>query len=311
MYIANCSLGKDSMAMVYLLKKHGYPLDKVYWADMGAWAEFEEIYYFRKEAEKILGISIEPVRSHQWDWNKIFYSYPTRGKVDCIRGFAPTVGPGCRYRSWLKTGPLERVRGKGNTIYIGIALDEAHRAEAKQYELDKDNTYVFPLIELGYTEEDCRKLCLEQHLLNPLYRKFRRLGCWGCPKQSITSLRILRREYPGYWSHLRKMQREYPWPFSASGSMEDLEEKFRIEEENPPEAGTLIFKKKTNFVGFRIPANTRLSIRPDDTPWVNPGLFYLVDLGNDVEIMLPAENIQEIGYCKYKYLEGDVDIEYA
>lgn len=305
MYIANCSLGKDSLAMLYLIKAYGYPLDVVYWADLGSGAEFDETYYFRKEVEAALGLRIIPVRSKKWSWDSIFYSHPVRGKTESIRGFPPTVGPGCRYRSWLKTDPLKEMQRKGDTIYIGIACDEAHRAEAKQYSEDKNNTYVFPLIELEYTEADCRKLCAENNILNPLYRKFRRLGCWGCPKQPITSLRILRREYPGYWSALLKMQKDCPWPYSASGTMEELEEKFRMEEENIEPENTLLFKEDSYAYGFFFPANSKVPIRPDDTPWADKGRFYLLNLGDNVDLLLAAENVQEIGYGKYEFIEGD------
>lgn len=91
MYIANCSLGKDSLAMLYLIKAYGYPLDVVYWADLGSGAEFDETYYFRKEVEVTLGIRIIPVRSKKWSWDSIFYSHPVRGR--------PRVS-GASHRQW-------------------------------------------------------------------------------------------------------------------------------------------------------------------------------------------------------------------
>lgn len=299
MYIANCSLGKDSVAMLILLIKYHYPLDRILWADMGRWAEFDCTYYFKKQVEDVLDVSIERIESNRWTWNSIFYSFPTRGKVDKIRGFAPTVGQGCRYRSWLKTEPLEEARGTGNIIYVGIAADESHRAEALQYKLDKQNEYRFPLIELGYTEAMCRKLCIEYDLLNPLYHQFRRLGCWGCPKQSLTSLRILRREYPGYWQALRKMQNECAWNFSTLGSIEDLEQRFLKEEMVVPESDTITFQKDEEVEGFKIKAGQVFEIYQEDEAFLK---FYYFMKIHGIEILLTAHNVLEAGYHRYIYI---------
>lgn len=299
MYIANCSLGKDSVALLILLLKHKYPLDYVLWADMGRWAEFDCTYYFQKQVEETLGIHIERVESRHWTWNDIFYSYPVRGKTNQIRGFAPTIGQGCRYRSWLKTEPLAEAQGTGNVIYVGIAADEAWRAQASQYKADTLNEYRFPLIELGYTEAMCRKLCIEYDLLNPLYRHFRRLGCWGCPKQSVTSLRILRREFPGYWQALRDMQKDCAWDFSVAGSVEDLEKKFS-EEELEPVANRIVFRQDAIVEGLEIKAGQKFEIYQEAEKWLRHYFFIKM---HGTEIMLTANNVQEAGFHKYIYIE--------
>lgn len=299
MYIANVSMGKDSVAMLKLLIMYNYPLDRIQWADMGRWAEFDCTYYFKKHVEEALGVTIERIESERWSWNDIFYSYPTRGKTDQIRGFAPTVGQGCRYRSWLKTEPLSVAHGIGNIIYVGIAADEAWRAEAWQYKADTKNEYRFPLIELGYTEAMCRKLCIEHDLLNPLYRYFRRLGCWGCPKQSLTSLRILRREFPGYWQALRKMQEDCAWDFSVLGSTEKLEQKFAAEDEQEPRESKIIFRQDAQLEGIKIRAGQEFEIYQEEERWLK---FYYFMKIHGIEIMLTANDVQEAGFHKYVYV---------
>lgn len=230
-HIINLSMGKDSMAMTILMLEKHWPIDRVMFADVGEDAEFEETYEVRSRTERLLGISIETVRSNIWTWDKIFYSYPTRGKhKDEIRGFPPTVGPGCRYRSWLKTDVLDASRGNGNTIYIGIAADEAHRAQAKMYQ-DKNNIFRFPLIEWGMTEQDCFNLCKQRGLLHPLYKYFHRLGCWQCPKQRIGSLRNLFWHFPDKWEKLQRYQDACSWPFRPNMRVEDLAKKFIREED--------------------------------------------------------------------------------
>lgn len=43
-----------------------------------------------------------------------------------------------------------------------------------------------PLIEIGWTEEDCFHWCEENDLLSPIYANTTRGGCWFCHKQSIS-----------------------------------------------------------------------------------------------------------------------------
>ena len=49
-YIASCSFGKDSLAMVLLLIKKNYPLDEVVFYDTGM--EFDAIYKNEKKLKK-------------------------------------------------------------------------------------------------------------------------------------------------------------------------------------------------------------------------------------------------------------------
>ena len=51
-YIASCSFGKDSLAMVLLLIEKGYPLDEVLFYDTEM--EFQAIYNNRDKLSKIL-----------------------------------------------------------------------------------------------------------------------------------------------------------------------------------------------------------------------------------------------------------------
>lgn len=302
MHIVNYSMGKDSTAMLILMLENNYPIDKVLWADLGRWAEFDSTYHFKSQVESKLKIKIETVSSDKWTWNDIFYSHPVRGKTNSIRGFAPTVGPGCRYRSWLKTDPLEEIRGINNDIYIGIAADESERAAAKQYTEDHKNRYYFPLIELGYTEGMCRELCLKYDLLHPLYSYFRRLGCWGCPKQSITSLRILWREFPGYWSALRKLQKDCPWNFCPDGSIQDLEERFDYEEFMwSDQQDVLLFDEDTFIDNFFFYSGEKYELFHQEPPWEQ---HYYLKVSDAVCLAIARQEVIEIGFHKFRYVGG-------
>lgn len=51
-YIASCSFGKDSLAMVLMLIEKGYPLDEVVFYDTGM--EFKAIYDVRDKVVPML-----------------------------------------------------------------------------------------------------------------------------------------------------------------------------------------------------------------------------------------------------------------
>ena len=61
------------------------------------------------------------------------------------------------------------------------------------------NNIVAPLAEWGMTEKNCIAYLEKRNLMNPLYQKFKRLGCFFCPKQPLNSLRIVRQDYPSLW----------------------------------------------------------------------------------------------------------------
>lgn len=227
--IVNLSGGKDSTAMLLMMIEKGIPVHKVLFADVGDGAEFPYMYDYLKQVEEYTGIPITVVKSDKWTCSSIFYGYPSRGKYkDEIRGFPPTIGSGCRYRSWLKVEPLEAASGTGNHVYIGIAADEANRSRSLEYAKGK-NTYHFPLVDWGVTEQQCLDYLKARGLYNELYDYFRRLGCFWCPKQPIGSLRSLWRAFPDLWEELLQMERNQGRPFKHKYPAEALEIRFRKE----------------------------------------------------------------------------------
>lgn len=229
MNIVNLSGGKDSTALLVMMLERGIPVHRILFADVGEMAEFSMMYEYLALVERYIGIPIETVRSEIHTARNMFYGYPSRGKYkDEIRGFPPTIGPGCRYRSWLKVEPLERASGSGNHVFIGIAADEASRSRSLEYAKGK-NAYHFPLVEWGVTEAECMHFLRDRNLYNTLYDHFRRLGCYWCPKQSIDSLRSLYRHYPYYWQQLRQLEEDQGREFRYRCSAKDLEVRFARE----------------------------------------------------------------------------------
>ncbi len=215
--------------MLLMMLERRMRVDRILYADVGELAEFPSMYDYIHKLEDHIGRKIEVVRSSRFTARSIFYGYPCRGvHKDEIRGFPPTVGAGCRYRSWLKVEPLEEAAGPGNDVYIGIASDESQRSRAGEYAKGKQR-YHFPLVEWGVTEADCLAYLKTKGLYNPLYDHFDRLGCFWCPKQPLRSLRALYRNFPNEWAELRQMERDQGRPFKHGYPAEELEIRFRRE----------------------------------------------------------------------------------
>ena len=56
-----------------------------------------------------------------------------------------------------------------------------------------------PLVDYKITEEEARKICIENNVLSPAYEKFNRLGCWFCHKQGDKALATVINLYPKLW----------------------------------------------------------------------------------------------------------------
>lgn len=118
---------------------------------------------------------------------------------------------------------------KINTVqYLGIAADEPERIERHT-----KNGIVLPLVDIGWTEADCRKWCEENDLLSPIYTTSARGGCWFCHNQGIEQLRLLRKNYPQLWELLLKWDLDSPVTFKADGhTVHDFDERFALEDED-------------------------------------------------------------------------------
>lgn len=118
-----------------------------------------------------------------------------------------------------------------NTVvqFLGIAADEPERIERHS----KKPNIKLPLVEVGWTEADCRKWCEENDLLSPIYTTATRGGCWFCHNQGIEQMRLLRKNYPQLWELLLKWDLDSPVTFKADGhTVHDFDERFTLEDED-------------------------------------------------------------------------------
>ena len=160
------------------------------------------------------------------DFDTVFHQvYQSGQRSGTIYGFPFTCGAWCNDRLKLRT-IRKHYKTYGEHIrYLGLAADEPKRLARLEACCRS------PLAEWGMTEQNCVDFLEKRGMLNPLYRKFRRLGCWFCVKQSLPSLRVLRQDYPEYWAMLLSWDKESPRTFKPNCTVEDLEQRFSLEDQ--------------------------------------------------------------------------------
>lgn len=232
-YIASCSFGKDSLAMIIKIKELGLPLDEVIYCDVrydnNISGEMPLMAEFIPKAEKILkdkfNIEVKHL-TYKRTFKEQFYTTKQRGKhIGENYGFPYVIGSWCNSR--LKIEPIKNYLKTFNEPiiqYVGIAYDEP-----KRYERLNHKTHIAPLYELKITEKDAMEICREYDLLSPIYETSFRGGCWFCPKQRLSQLKYLYNNYPKLWDELRELQKDSFNSFKVNNTIFDLEERFKNE----------------------------------------------------------------------------------
>ena len=119
--------------------------------------------------------------------------------------------------------------------YVGIAADETKRIER-----ENQKNCNLPLVEWGWTEQDCLDYCYALgYDWGGLYELFERVSCWCCPLQPLESLRTLRTQFPALWKELKDMDNRTWQQFRADYSVEDLDKRFAFEEQRLAEGKSI------------------------------------------------------------------------
>jgi hypothetical protein len=232
-YIASISYGKDSLAMLEVIKQHDMPLDRIVHVEIMATdtipADLPPMMEFKAKADKIIkeryGIEVEHIHA-KWTYEKFFYHRRTeRAKCYPLKMYGFPLIKGAWCNSSLKMQPLNSIE-RGNIVYIGIAADEPNRFHNLT---DRKRS---PLVERNVTEAEARKICEDLGLLSPIYTQLTRGGCWFCHNQGVQQLRLLRKQYPDYWALMLKWDTDSPGTFKADGhTVHDFDRRFRLEDE--------------------------------------------------------------------------------
>ena len=244
-YIASLSYGKDSCAMLEVIKQHDMPLDRIVHVEIMATdtipADLPPMMEFKAKADKIIkeryGIEVEHLKT-ALTYEGMFYK--KRGEKSNRHGAIigwPMIGKS-ECQSSLKMPPLRKIeRDKNITQYIGIAADEPNRFH------NLTDRKISPLVEYGVTEAEARKMCENLDLLSPIYTQSARGGCWFCHNQGVQLLRLLRRQYPEYWALMLKWDTDSPVTFKPDGhTVHDFDKRFRLEDEGFISADDKVFR---------------------------------------------------------------------
>ena len=232
-YIASCSCGKDSVAMVLTLIEKEYPLDCVVFLDTGK--EFQAIYKVWDQLAKILDkhcirhVRLKPYNTFDYYFSE--HEVNTRSGESKI-GYS-CCGGRSRWMTTMKTMQISnfyKTNYPNDTIceYIGLASDELDRVKIK-----RENTVkIYPLILWGMTENDALVKAFKYGIewLEPngtnLYQVLDRVSCYCCGNKNLKELKAIYQYLPEYWQKLKEMQDKTSIPFRDHESIYDLEKRF-------------------------------------------------------------------------------------
>lgn len=240
-YIAMCSCGKDSLAMVLKLLETNQPLDEVLFYDTGM--EFQAIYKIWDKLSVVL-------KEHNIKSTVLTPSVPFETKAFDIlvrergggthQGYS-WCGGRCRWGTAEKLKAMDNYcENKRAIAYIGIAADEAKRISKPRKSYKR-----LPLVEWGMSEKDCLEFCWKNDWNweeggVDLYNLLDRVSCWCCRNKNKKELRNIYKFLPEYWEKLKEFQRKTTIPMKARpykkagkeyGTVFEIEKMFKSEAE--------------------------------------------------------------------------------
>ena len=229
-HIVQFSGGKDSTCMLLMMLEKGMQVDEIICCDTGK--EFPQMYDHIKKVDQYIkekyGKHITFLKAEK-SFNYWMFDYVRqRGNYKGSKGYNWA-------RAWmrwctrvLKQTPTKKyLKEAGEYInYIGIAFDEPKRHLLMT---DRDR---HPLFDWTITEKQALQYCYEHGFdWGGLYEDFDRVSCWCCPLQPLKSLRTLYHKYPDLWEKLKAMDKKAAYSFKPNYSVEQLEERFKKEDE--------------------------------------------------------------------------------
>ena len=232
-YIASLSYGKDSCAMLEVIKQHNMPLDRIVHVEIMATdtipADLPPMMEFKAKADKIIkeryGIEVEHIHAPK-SYEGYFYQTKTGRAIRAGEIFGwPFMRKGSWCNNYLKTNCIKNIE-RNNVSYIGIAADEPNRFHSLS------DIKISPLVEHDITEKQARMICKSIDLLSPIYTQSLRGGCWFCHNQPLGQFRLLRHQYPEYWELMLKWDNDSPVTFKPDGTtVHDLDKRFYWEDQ--------------------------------------------------------------------------------
>lgn len=238
MIFANLSGGRDSTAMIVRALEIGEKIDYILFCDMGF--EFEAMYQYIDKLDSYLKAKFDKTIT-RIDCKGIFekwaFEYPIqRGeKKGSFRGLPKEVGLDFCTREGKVKPSREFVLSVGssnpfsNKVMIGYTSNEVKRGRTTSLDYAQA---IYPLAEWGWNEAECENFLRDRGIANPLYKHFKRTGCFFCPHQNKESLYNLWKHYPKEWRVSKALEQKAKdlgclnSTFKIQKSLEDFEKEF-------------------------------------------------------------------------------------
>lgn len=211
MIIANLSGGRDSSAMVVRFLELGNKIDYIIFCDTGH--EFPEMYEYIDKLDSYIQRNFNHKLTRidaSKEIEKWAFEYPIqRGELKGkLRGL-PFVNRKDYCTREAKINPTRKfIQSKCSEKYrvsalIGYTYNEVEngRTSNLDYAIAR-----YPLHEWGWNEKEVSDYLSEKQIMNPLYNRFERTGCYFCPKQSKASLYNLWKFYPHLWQKMKDFE---------------------------------------------------------------------------------------------------------
>ena len=231
-YIASVSYGKDSLAQLEVIHRHGLPLTDIVtadiWAAPGIPAYLPDLVDFRERIDREIleryGIPVTHVRAEKSFIDYFYREMTARSKYTDLWGWPPAFGHWCM--NYLKLRPIKKYfDGLDYVEWVGIAADEpARRAQLNERKRSA-------LVEHGVTEAQAMDICRELGWVSPTYLHSVRDGCWFCPCQGIDQLRRLYNDFPDYWQLMMAWDKATKKRFKIDHTLAEYDKRFRLENE--------------------------------------------------------------------------------
>lgn len=211
MTFANLSGGRDSTAMVVRWCELGNKLDYVLFCDTGY--EFPAMYEYIDKIDGYLqrnyDIAITRLDStsemHKWAFEMPITKGERKGR---FRGLPMRAQHDYCTRE-TKIAPSKRfVLGKSpnkfkNEVLIGYTYGEVERGRTSNLEYAISR---YPLHEWQWNESEVSDYLKARGIMNPLYERFERTGCYLCPKQNLKAFETLYKHYKKEWQAMREWE---------------------------------------------------------------------------------------------------------
>lgn len=231
-YVASCSWGKDSTAMLLVLLESDSPLQEVIYVKMGY--EFKSIDTVARQFRPLL-------ENKNIKYTELDVSDQFKESLEKYQW----CGGACRHGTAIKLEALRKYYrtqlGDYNVFeYVGIAADESLRAERK---LAAKGQKIYPLIDAGIREQDALDLCYQNGFFweeAPGVYAYRdvlgasgrngcgRLSCICCRNKNLAELAHMYFNAPAEWQVLRELQAKFNRPFyQGKMTIFELEERFK------------------------------------------------------------------------------------